>query len=255
MEQQVKIILFARDGILSNSTLEYLLKRFDVMHVLIERRDKKKEVRTYINTQGLFRFTLFILRSFLKKVFTTKKDISISAEEICARFNTPFSIVASHNGKKSLEYLEKSKPDLAVLCAARIISKKVIDKFRIGILNCHPGWLPDYRGWDALRWSVFYNNNIGVTVHFIDNGVDMGDIVVRQQLETSNFSNFAALYQEALKVRLELLEAAVAKILDNSYIRIPQKPEEGKRYYRMGLIKMAMVNFKLRKGLPKAHDA
>ena len=52
---------------------------------------------------------------------------------------------------------EKEKFDLGIIAGSRIIKKKVINEFKIGILNMHPGLLPLNRGLDTHKWAVFKN--------------------------------------------------------------------------------------------------
>ena len=73
--------------------------------------------------------------------------------------------------------------DLGVVLGARIIPQDVIEAFKIGILNIHPGLLPFNRGLDAVKWAVHGFTKQGVTAHLIDGSVDAGRIVWREQLD------------------------------------------------------------------------
>ena len=50
------------------------------------------------------------------------------------------------------------------------------------VFNIHPGWLPLVRGLDSLKWAIYYGFPIGVTVHQIDEHVDLGKLVVREEV-------------------------------------------------------------------------
>lgn len=71
--------------------------------------------------------------------------------------------------------------DYAVILGARILSKEVISKYK-AILNIHPGVLPGNRGLDNLKWSIVNNLPIGVTAHFIDHRIDMGQIIKTENI-------------------------------------------------------------------------
>ncbi len=45
------------------------------------------------------------------------------------------------------------------------------------IINCHPGIIPALRGLDAFKWSIYEMKPLGVTLHFIDEEVDSGEII------------------------------------------------------------------------------
>ncbi len=243
--EAIRLIFFVRDGDFSNSTVEYLLERgLKPTLVIIERRNKRLEIKTYIRTQGYFRLLLFIIKIYTRKVFYRKKK-SLTSEQICDKYSVEYVIVENHNGAKSIKYLEKIKPELGIICAARIISENVIKKFNRGIINCHSGWLPDYRGWDALRWSILEGGNIGITCHFINPKVDAGPIITQEKINSKKFRNFPGLYKHALEIRNKLLWESVEKIINNDFSPVFQPTNVGKRYYRMNLFKMLFVNLKL----------
>ena len=59
-------------------------------------------------------------------------------------------------------------------------SKNALIKY--GILNFHPGLLPDIRGLDSVLWSIEKNYPIGVTAHLINNKIDAGKLVCQKKL-------------------------------------------------------------------------
>lgn len=249
MGNKLKIVLLAKTGALSDKTLKAIISNHGVSHVLIEERSTKKELRTYVNTQGYFRLFSFVLKKVLSTTLNLlkKRTKKFNRYHLLNQNNIPYTIVSSHNSNTSIELIKKISPDLAVICSSRIISEKLIDQTKIGILNCHPGWLPDYRGWDALRWSVFFRKNVGVTAHFIDNGVDTGDIIIRRKLDCAKFNKFNKLFEHALNVRLTLLNESIELIKSGDFQRIKQKNNEGKRFYRMGFFKILKLNAILKK--------
>lgn len=68
-------------------------------------------------------------------------------------------------------------------CYAPIIKKPVIDRYVHRILNVHNSFLPFGRGIYPNVWSFFEDTPKGVTLHFIDEGIDTGDIVVRKRVD------------------------------------------------------------------------
>ena len=61
-----------------------------------------------------------------------------------------------------------------------ILSDDLLNTAKIGILNCHAGLLPYYRGMDVIEWPVLLGDadNIGSTVHFMTPGIDEGNILL-----------------------------------------------------------------------------
>jgi methionyl-tRNA formyltransferase len=77
------------------------------------------------------------------------------------------------------EYLQKNSIDLVVVFGyGKIISK---DVFRcVTVLNMHPGYLPYNRGPNPNLWAILNGTPRGTTIHFMDKGVDTGDIIAQR---------------------------------------------------------------------------
>jgi len=93
---------------------------------------------------------------------------------------------------KGPDAIELSKKfDLKIYSISEIMKLKSIDFFLIGgsrlidhkfiipnkIINCHSGLIPLIRGLDSLKWTIFKNELLGTTLHFIDDNVDFGSII------------------------------------------------------------------------------
>lgn len=86
-----------------------------------------------------------------------------------------------------LSLIEKLAPDLVLLKGVSIISGEIIEAAGGNIVNIHSGWLPDYRGVQCGTWPMVNNDfdKVGVTFHFVDEGLDTGKVVFREKLERS----------------------------------------------------------------------
>jgi len=103
-----------------------------------------------------------------------------STLEICWKMKIPYYTMG-HNSDECLHFLEQRKPKLGLVAGARILKKEVIDKFSLGIMNFHPGGIPECRGLDTAHWIEHDNLPVAVTSHFIDGRVDGGWIIKRQE--------------------------------------------------------------------------
>ena len=83
-----------------------------------------------------------------------------------------FSFV--HNSSKTKNLLKKLKPSLGLIFGSRILNKEIIEMFKVGILNLHPGLLPENRGLNTIQNAILKNIPQAVTLHFINNEIDMG---------------------------------------------------------------------------------
>jgi len=96
-----------------------------------------------------------------------------------------------------------------------------------GVLNLHPAFLPYNRGWHTPSWAILENTPIGATLHFIDKGIDTGDIVHQKQISISPGDTAHSLYQRLKKLGLEVFEEAWPQILSGTYTRKPQSSTSG----------------------------
>ena len=143
-------------------------------------------------------------------------------------------IVDDFNGQQCEQLLKEIEPDIIVLGGSRIIRKNIINIPKIGILNAHPGLLPKYRGVDVIPWAIYHGDAVGVTVHFVDEGIDTGGIVVQRVIDVSESDTIDSLGEKADMLAGELMAETVLKIVEGAHIQVtPQSKEDGKQYYRM----------------------
>jgi len=147
----------------------------------------------------------------------------------------------------SVECLEALQCDVGLHAANVIYRDATISSFRLGILNAHIGILPEYRGRSVAEWSVLQGDPTGVTVFFVDSGIDTGERIVLHEfvppggqktvmkLKKMLFGCDARLYRKAL----EALMSPQLRFDTNDI-------SEGRRYYVMSKVFTYAVNGILR---------
>ena len=108
-----------------------------------------------------------IARSSLRGLF------ALNPIEIADLHNIKF-IIDSHNSINTIKDIKSRNLDLGIILGARILSKEVINSFKIGIINMHAGILPNNRGLDNVQWAIKDNLPQAVTLHFINEEIDRG---------------------------------------------------------------------------------
>src|SRR5712664_666680 len=115
----------------------------------------------------------------------------------------------------SIKRLRSLHCDVGLHAANVIYREPTISAFRLGILNAHIGILPKYRGRSVAEWSILQGDPTGVTVFFIDSGIDTGSRIVLREFVPSRgwncvrpFKNMlfgcdARLYRKALEALLQ----------------------------------------------------
>jgi len=146
--------------------------------------------------------------SELKKI-ASERPLPPPLKEIIAERNIRHIEVSDHNGKDSENVLEELCPDLIVLGDTRIIRNNIIRIPGLGIINVHPGYLPDVRGNNPYLWAIVHDLHQGVSVHFIDESIDTGPIILRQRLNMKPKTSYPHLLAEINSVCGELLTEAM----------------------------------------------
>jgi len=113
--------------------------------------------------------------------------------------------------KKIVECLKEKDVDLVVLAGyMRIISHYFIKMYKNRIMNIHPALLPSFPGLRAQKQAVEYGVKVsGCTVHFVDEGVDSGPIILQKVVEVSDDDTEESLAEKILKEEHQIYPQAI----------------------------------------------
>jgi methionyl-tRNA formyltransferase len=105
----------------------------------------------------------------------------------------------------------------------QIFKRKVINLPRHSIINCHAGKLPFYRGRNVLNWVLINDEKeFGITVHYVDEGIDTGDIILQRTFPIIDEDNYNSLLSVAYCECAKILYDSIKLIQKNKVKRIPQ---------------------------------
>ena len=114
-----------------------------------------------------------------------------------------------HQGSQINALIEEINPEIGIIAGARILKADVINGFRNGIINFHPGMIPEARGLDALLWSIRNDVSLGVTSHLINERVDAGKILERRTIDLHEDDTIFDLSERLYELQLEMLPLAI----------------------------------------------
>jgi len=127
--------------------------------------------------------------------------------------------------KKIITVLQKHgvTPKNGIVCLAgfmRIISPQFIRKYKNKILNMHPALLPAFPGLDAQKQAIEYGAKYsGCTVHFVDDGVDTGPIIIQSVVKINKNDTEETLTKKILRQEHKIYPEAV-RLLAEKKIRV-----------------------------------
>lgn len=121
-----------------------------------------------------------------------EKFLAYDIKSLCSSLNINFQECA-HNDIKNISSIKKfSQAEVAIISGARIIAREVIALFQNGIVNFHPGKIPETSGLDSFYYSIKNNCSMGVTAHLINHKVDAGRFIFFEKLRVSNDDSIEA---------------------------------------------------------------
>ncbi len=101
----------------------------------------------------------------------------------------------------------------------RVLGAPIVERWRNRWLNVHPALLPAFPGMHGVRDALAYGVNVtGVTVHFVDEGVDSGPIVLQESVEVRDDDDWESLEPRIHAVEHRLLPRAVRALLEDRLV-------------------------------------
>ncbi|MEV6986128.1 formyltransferase family protein [Sphaerisporangium sp. NPDC051017] len=144
--------------------------------------------------------------------------------KVCAEQGIAYETVSNHNDPRVVELLTGSQ--LAILGDTRVLKPNIIDAVPRGIINVHPGFLPDVRGNNPYIWSVIHNLPQGVTVHLINTGVDTGPVLIARKISPAPGTTLAELVHLLNGLCADALVEALHQVVAGQAVATPQSADE-----------------------------
>ena len=129
--------------------------------------------------------------------------------------------VVDHNSQRCADLIKELNVDVGVIAGARILKEPVVAAPRIGVVNFHPGLIPEVRGMDALQWAVYENKPMGVTAHVIDERIDAGRIILQREIAAYPDDTLVDLSLRMSDTELEMLPAVLDALAKKPLVEFP----------------------------------
>ncbi|PYS71962.1 MAG: hypothetical protein DMF69_08900 [Acidobacteria bacterium] len=141
----------------------------------------------------------------------------------------------------SVAQLKKLQFDVGLHKSGGIYRKETITAFRLGILNPHIGLLPEYRGRSVMEWSLLKNDPVGISVFFIDTGIDTGEqIIIKEQVDVSHYTSISEAKEFLFNLDATFFRKAL-KVLNSAEPGFQLNDGSGHRYYVMSKLFQGVV--------------
>jgi hypothetical protein len=132
------------------------------------------------------------------------------------------------NASDFVEEVNNRGIDLIVVAAfSRILKARLIAAPRLGCINVHPSLLPRYRGPNPFYWVLAGGEKkTGVTIHYIDEGIDSGDIILQREFTINARDTEKDLLMKASVLASEMMGEAISLLAAGTAPRVPQNESD-----------------------------
>jgi methionyl-tRNA formyltransferase len=129
---------------------------------------------------------------------------------------------------ETMQAISALSPDLAIsIYFGYILKPELIDIFGEGVINLHPSYLPYNRGAHPNIWSIIDGTPAGVSLHYIDAGIDTGALIARQEVAVEPTDTGQSLYQKLEQTSLALFRETWPAIAAGTPPHLPPINETG----------------------------
>ena len=231
------ILITQNEPFYLSENLDTLIKDLPTEHVVVGAvvtsaspfGKKENFVEKALKTQRIFGLGFFLYYSFR---FIYAKVFQKSIFQILSKYKiNKIEINGSINSVSNLDIIRSYKPDLLIsILGNQIFKKPLIDLAPKGCINLHTALLPKYRGLMPTFWVLKNNERYtGVSVFFVDEGIDSGPIIAQEKVEIGNKTQ-QQLIKETKQIGMNMILKSIDLIAKNK-LNLIENPDFDKSYF------------------------
>ena len=224
----MRVVLYTSIGSLQTPLFRYIYahvsERCDDVHVVVvQPRPSRLSARVKRSWRKLrrlgFLYAIEVLSSLPLQLVLMSADSRLS-DQLLEQLPRPQNVlnearivrVQGINTPDAVATISSLQPDIILQAGAGILRRKIFELARLGTINMHHGIAPLIKGMNSIYWALWEQRPewLGVTVHWIDEGIDTGGVLAYARLDPDRLSQrFPELYAEATERGVERLMAVL----------------------------------------------
>jgi folate-dependent phosphoribosylglycinamide formyltransferase PurN len=159
-----------------------------------------------------------------------KNSINIEIREFCKEKKIPVYRVHHNDSLKISTYVDNYNINIGLIGGAKIIHQDTIEIFKLGIINYHPGQIPETSGLDSLYRTIENIISPCVTAHLIDGRVDAGLFILESRVSVFKNDTLETISNRILEKQIDLNQV-VLKGIEKQTFCFPEidRPYKNKR--------------------------
>jgi len=238
------LIITMDDPVQTNSFIKKIIenKHNDIIGIAITKKDRlsikkgNSKVKYILSLLLIMGLSQFIKNSFIILSYKFKKKINHllptfvkdpSLKDVAKKYNIRTWEIQTPNNKNFLEEISTLEIDIIINQSQNILKKDLLSIPKIGIINRHNALLPKNRGRLTPFW-VLYNDEkeTGVSIHFVTEELDAGDIIVQKKINIDKNDNFNSLVKKNYELAPIAMLEAIDKLEEGFKNFIPNSKEK-----------------------------
>ena len=232
LSENFSIAIFCSDEPHHLYLVETIARRFKLSLVVVEPgRAQLDHIRSSRRRLDYF---MALYHRYRRKLLGL--DRKRRSEFTCERksFTGPWALVVvpSINDDRVLAALGAATPSIVVVMGTSILGRRTLAACPEAVVNIHGGYLPDYRGNHCIFFARYHDrlDRIGSTIHFVDEGIDTGDIVEVVTPAFAGYEQAETLYCRAEKLAIERLGELLVQMEHGTPLPRQARTTRGKLY-------------------------
>src|SRR6478735_2177640 len=231
-----RVVLLTSEGESGRMAAHYLAARFPALTVIVEAPiSRSLLLRRRIKRLGIVRvggqLAFMFFQRMQQKLARSRIAEIIRGAKLDARWPAGGQIirVSSVNSADCVRHLQQLQPRAILVMGTRLIAAEVLRSVDAPFINYHAGVTPKYRGVHGGYWAKAEgdDDNFGVTIHLVDEGIDTGSVLHQARPATSVKDNYSSYPYLQLAAALPLLERsareAIAGTLSPQRVDLPSR--------------------------------
>ena len=173
-----------------------------------------------------------VLNPYLEKSLRHEDEVFRGLRDVARAYGFPVVTCGDQNSSRALAQLKEWSPQLAIFTGGNILRDDLLGIPRLGVLNSHLALLPEIRGMSSPEWSLLTGVCVGITIHYMDSGLDTGPILLRREFTgVGECDSLTDLRNRMIAEGIELIAEAVAGLDRGILAAVPQAERETDRQF------------------------
>lgn len=235
-----KILIIATPGLTTELLYSGLNDFGNIHQIVLEQAESKTAViKRRFKKPGVWKTIGQVLfMSLVQPFIPARKDriaeiIKTSGLNATALPNDKIKSIQSVHDPELIELIKTEKPDLICINGTRILKHNLLESITCPVINIHVGITPKYRGVHGGYWALYNNepNLFGVTLHYVDKGIDTGTIIAQEVIETTEKDNYNTYPVLQYVNGVKLIQTHLTSIIDGSVSGVDALTKESRLHY------------------------